>query len=52
MRRMLTPLAALALVLVFAGPAAAGDTFTQTINQHNVTVSAFVPIGCGGPTLT
>ncbi len=53
MRRIiLTSLVAMALVLGLAGSAAAGDTFTQTINQHNVTVNAFVPIGCGGPTLT
>jgi len=49
---MLIPLAALALLLGFTGPAIAGDTFTQTINQHDMTVSAFIPIGCGGPTLT
>jgi len=53
MRRIvLTSLAAMALLLGLAGSASAGDTFTQTINQHNVTVTAFIPIGCGGPTLT
>ena len=51
-RTILTALAAMALVLGFAGTAAAGDTFTQTINQHNITVTAFIPIGCGGPFLT
>ncbi len=51
-RTIFTALAAMALVLGFAGTAAAGDTFTQTINQHNVTVTAFIPIGCGGPFLT
>ena len=51
-RTILTALAAMALVLGFAGTAAAGDTFTQTINQHNVTITASIPIGCGGPTLT
>ena len=52
MRRiMLTALAAMALMFSFTTSANA-DTFTQTINQHNVTVSSFIPIGCGGPTLT
>ena len=50
-RTILTALAAMALVLGFAGTAAA-DTFTQTINQHNVTITASIPIGCGGPFLT
>lgn len=53
MRRIiLTSLVATAFVLGFAGPAAAGDTFTQTTNLQNVTVHGFVPIGCGGPVLT
>jgi hypothetical protein len=52
MRRILITLATLTLVLGFAGPAAADSAWTQTINQHDVTVSAFIPIGCGGPTLT
>ena len=47
MRRIiLTSLAAIALVLGYAGTAAAG-AFTQTINQHNVTVTAGVSIGRG-----
>ena len=50
-RTIFTALAAMALVLGFAGTAAA-DTFTQTINQHNVTLTASIPIGCGGPFLT
>jgi hypothetical protein len=49
---MLTTLATLALVLVFTGPAAAGGAWTSTVNQHDVTVTATIPIGCGGPTLT
>jgi len=48
MRRiMLTTLAAMALMFSYTTSANA-DTFTQTINQHNVTVTSFIPIGCGG----